>query len=209
MLKQRRGIFVCIEGLDGSGKTTHAHRLVRNLRRKRFDTIYTAEPSRGKIGRFIRSHILQRKKRVPRVVEALLFATDRVDHVENTIVPALERKKIVVSDRYFYSSLAYQGATGLDLKWIEEINRFALQPDLAIYLDVPPEVVVKRMQRKKSVMENVETQRRVEKVYLKFVENGMLVPVDGNRKKNEVTKKISTVVLDFLKKRELYRKTTS
>ena len=146
---------------------------------------------------------------MPRVVEALLFATDRVDHVENKIMPALERKKIVVSDRYFYSSLAYQGATGLDLTWIEEINRFALQPDLAIYLNVPPEVVVKRIRRKKSVMENVETQRRVEKVYLKFVENGMLVPVDGNRTKNEVTKNISTIVLDFLNKRALYRKTTS
>ena len=209
MLEQRRGIFVCIEGLDGSGKTTHAHRLVQNLRANRFATIYTAEPSRGKIGRFIRSHILQRKKRVSRVVEALLFATDRLDHMNNKIVPALERKKIVVSDRYFYSSLAYQGATGLDLKWIEHINRFALQPDLAIYLDVPPEVVVRRMQRKKSVMENLETQRRVEKVYLEYVKRGMLVPVDGNRKKDEVTKNISTVVFDFLKKKELFRKTAS
>ena len=105
----------------------------------------------------------------------------------------------MVSDRYVYSSLAYQGAAGLDIKWIEEINRLALPPDLAIYIDVPPEVVVKRMRRKKSVMERLETQRRVREVYMKFVENGKLVPVDGNRRKDEVAKDILTVVLDFLK----------
>ena len=196
---KNKGVFICIEGLDASGKTTHAHRLVRNLRRERFDAVYTTEPSRGEIGRFIRTYILQRKRRVPSVVETLLFAVDRVDHVEKEIKPALENGKIVVSDRYVYSSLAYQGAAGLDLRWIEEINRLALPPDLAIYIDVPPEVVVKRIRRKKSVMERLETQRRVRGVYMKFVKNGKLVTVDGNRRKDEVAKDILTVVLDFLK----------
>jgi len=70
---------------------------------------------------------------------------------------------------------------------------------LAIYIDVPPEVVVKRIRRKKSVMERLETQRRVREVYMKFVKNEKLVPVDGNRIKDEVAKDILTVVLDFLK----------
>jgi len=196
---KKRGVFICIEGLDASGKTTHAHRLVRNLRRRSFDAVYTTEPSPGEIGRFVRTHILQRRRRVPSVVEALLFAVDRVDHMEKEIKPALEEGKIVVSDRYFYSSLAYQGAAGLNLKWIEEINRLALQPDLAIYIDVPPEVVVKRIRRKKSVMERLETQRRVRDVYMKFVENGKLVPVDGNRRKDEVAKNILTIIVDFLR----------
>jgi dTMP kinase len=197
---KKKGVFICIEGLDASGKTTHAHQLVRNLRRKDFDAVYTTEPSRGEIGKFIRRFVLQRKSRVPSVVEALLFAVDRVDHVEKEIKPMLEMGKIVVSDRYVYSSLAYQGAAGLDLKWIEEINKLALSPDLAIYIDVPPEVVVKRIRREKSVMERLETQRRVRDVYMKFLENGRLVPVNGNRRKNEVAKDILTVVLDFLKK---------
>ncbi len=196
---KNKGVFICIEGLDGSGKTTHSHMLVRSLRRKEFDVVYTTEPSRGEIGRFIRANVLQRKRRVPSVVEALLFAVDRVDHVEKEIKPALEEGKIVVSDRYVYSSLAYQGAAGLDLKWIEEINRLALPPDLAIYIDVPPEVVVKRIKRKKSVMENLETQKRVREVYMKFVDNGKLVSVDGNKRKNEVAKDILKIILDFLK----------
>ncbi|MDH4221471.1 MAG: dTMP kinase, partial [Candidatus Bathyarchaeota archaeon] len=93
---KKKGVFICIEGLDASGKTTHAHRLVRNLRREGFDALYTTEPSLGEIGRFIRTYILQRKRRVPSVVEALLFAVDRFDHVEKEVKPALEEGKIVV-----------------------------------------------------------------------------------------------------------------
>ncbi len=194
----KKGVFICIEGLDGSGKTTHAHRLVRNLQKQGFDAVYTTEPSRGEFGRFIRESVLQGKKRLPRVVEAFLFAVDRVDHLETMVKPAVKAGKIVVSDRYVYSSLAYQGAAGLDLKWIEEINRLALPPDLAIYIDVPPEVVVKRIRRKKSVMERLETQRRVREVYMQFVENGKLMPLDGDRKKGEVAQDILKMVLDFL-----------
>jgi dTMP kinase len=194
----KKGIFVCIEGLDGSGKTTHAYRLVRNLQKRGFDAVYTTEPGRGELGKFIRASVLQGKDRVPRVVEAVLFAVDRVEHMEKEVKPALRQGKVVVSDRCVYSSLAYQGAAGLDLDWIEEINRFALPPDLALYIDVPPEVVVKRIRRKKSVMERLETQRRVKEVYMKFVDNGKLKPIDGDRKKSEVEQNILKVILDFL-----------
>ncbi len=195
---KKRGIFICIEGLDGSGKTTHAHRLVRHLQEKGFDAVYTTEPSRGELGKFIRGTILEAKKRVPRLVEAFLFAVDRVEHFEKEVKPALKEGKIVVSDRCVYSSLAYQGAAGLDLEWIEKINRFALPPDYALYIDVPPEVVVKRIRRKKSVMERLETQRRVKEVYMKFVDNGKLVPIDGDRKTAEVEQNILKLILEFL-----------
>ena len=133
------------------------------------------------------------------MVEALLFAVDRVDHVESKIEPALESGKIVVSDRYVYSSLAYQGAAGLDVGWIEQINRMALPPDLAIYIDVPPEVVVKRMRRRRSVMETLKNQRRVREIYTQLVREGHLVLIDGNRPASEVTQNILAVVLKRLK----------
>jgi len=196
---RRKGTFICIEGLDASGKTTQARRLVRELRRRGFQTIYTTEPSSGEIGKFIRNYILERKKRVPIVVEALLFAVDRVDHLERKVKPALEKGKIVVSDRYVYSSLAYQGAAGLDLNWIEEINRSVITPDLAIYLDVPPEVVVKRMKRKRSVMERLQIQQKVQRVYMKFVKDRRLIRIDGNRPKDDVSSAILATVLSFLK----------
>lgn len=196
----KKGFFICIEGLDGSGKTTHTHRLVRNLQKREFDSVYTTEPSEGEIGKFIRASVLQGRQRVPRVVEGVLFAADRVEHLEKDVKPALREGKIVVSDRCVYSSLAYQGAAGLDLEWIEEINRFALPPDLALYIDVPPEVVVKRIRRKKSVMERLETQRRVKQVYMKFVDKGKLISIDGDRKKSEVEQNIMNITLDYLEK---------
>jgi dTMP kinase len=196
----KRGTFICIEGIDASGKSTQARWLVRNLRRRGFDAVYTTEPSGGEVGAFIRRYVLQRGKRVPAVVEALLFAVDRVDHVETEIEPALESGKIVVSDRYVYSSLAYQGAAGLDIDWIERINRMALKPDLAIYIDVPPEVVLKRIKRKRSVMENLENQRRVREVYMDLVRKGRLVLVDGNRPAREVAQDILTITLKHLKR---------
>jgi len=201
---KRNGIFICIEGLDGSGKTTHAHRLVRNLQMKGFDAIYTTEPSRGLLGQFIRGTILDQKKRVPMVVEAVLFAVDRVEHFEKDVKPALVLGKVVVSDRCVYSSLAYQGAAGLDLEWIEKINRFALPSDLTFYINVPPEDAVKRIRRKKSVMERLETQRKVEEVYMKFVDDGKLVVIEGDRKKGEVEQNILKVVLDFMANQKAY-----
>lgn len=195
---EKKGLFFCIEGLDGCGKTTQTKLLVKRLRKKGYDTVYTAEPSDGNIGRFIKKYCLHGKKRVSDVIEALLFAADRFDHVDSTIIPALNEGKLVFSDRYVYSSLAYQGAYGLDLKWIKKTNKFAMSPDLAIFIDVDPEIVFQRLKRKKSTMEILETQRRVRKVYMKYVKNGELVKVDGTKSKKEVSEKILTLVFNFL-----------
>lgn len=195
----KRGFFICVEGLDGCGKTTQTKTLVKELRKMGYTAIYTAEPSRGKIGIFIKRYCLHGGKRVSSIVEALLFAADRYEHVENEIVPALKNGKIVVSDRYVYSSLAYQGAAGLNLDWIRKINQHALAPNLAIYIDVKPETVVQRLKPKKSVMENLETQRKVREVYMRFVESGELVKVDGNKSKKEVAREILSIVLDCLR----------
>ena len=196
----KRGIFICIEGIDASGKSTQARRLVRHLCRRGFDAIYTTEPSNGEVGSFIKRYVLQRKRRVPAVVEALLFAVDRVDHNECEIEPALESGQIVVSDRYIYSSLAYQGAAGLRLDWLEKVNEFARQPDLAVFIDVKPETVMSRLKPKKSVMENLETQQKVRKMYLKFVEEGRLTRINGDKSKTDVAIEVYDVVTKFLNK---------
>jgi dTMP kinase len=194
-----KGFFICIEGLDGCGKTTQTKLLVRNLRES-YKAVYTAEPTRGRIGKFIRDHYLHGGERGSCVVEALLFAADRVEHVEGEVVPALREGKVVVSDRYVYSSFAYQGAAGLDLEWIKKVNERAVRPDLAVFIDVEPETVVRRLKPKRSVMENLETQRKVRDVYLGFVEKGELVRVDGSGSKKEVADRLLSVVLEFLEK---------
>ena len=193
----KKGAFVCIEGLDGCGKTTQAKLLAKKLR-KSHNAVYTAEPSRGKIGTFIRERCLYGEKRLPTVVEALLFAADRVEHVENEVLPALNEGRLVISDRYVYSSLAYQGIAGLSIEWIEQINKHALKPDLAVLIDVDPKTVMRRLKPQRSVMENIETQQKVRDVYLKFVAKGKIVRLEGNRTKGEVAEALTNVVLKFM-----------
>src|SRR4030042_4432030 len=182
-----RGIFICVEGLDGCGKTTQAKLLVKRLKKTR-EAIYTAEPSKGEIGKLVKKCYLHAKKRGSITVEALLFAADRLEHLKNEVLPALDKGKTVVSDRYVFCSIAYQGAAGLDLNWIEKINEQAVRPDLAIFIDVEPETVIHRLKRKRSVMEDLHTQIRVRNVYLKYVESGKLVRIDGNKPKREVSR---------------------
>jgi len=196
---REKGFFICVEGLDGCGKTTQTKLLVRRLRKLGYDAVYTAEPSHGKIGMFIKKHCLHSEKRVSPIVETLLFASDRFEHVEKEIIPALNGGKIVVSDRYVYSSLAYQGAADLDLKWIRMVNRHAIQPDLAIFIDVEPKIVIGRLKHEKSVMENLATQQKVREVYMKFVEGEELTRIDGNKPKTEVANDILKFVMKFSK----------
>jgi dTMP kinase len=194
----KKGIFIVIEGLDGSGKTTQAGLLAIKLSQK-YNVLLTAEPSRGKIGTFIRQGCLYEEKRLPTEAEALLFAADRIEHIQKEVKPALDEGKLVICDRYVYSSLAYQGSAGLSLDWIETINARALQPDFSVFIDVDPECVLERLKRKKSVMETIETQRKVRKVYLRFVEKSELIRVDGDKPKEAVADELYAVVLGFLK----------
>jgi dTMP kinase len=195
---QKRGAFIVIEGLDGSGKTTQAKLLEAKFMQSH-RALYTAEPSEGRIGVFIRNSCLYGEKRLLPDVEALLFAADRIEHVENEIKPALREKRLVVSDRYVYSSLAYQGSAGLNLNWIRALNKHALEPDFAVFIDVSPETVLKRLERRKSLMENLETQRRVREIYLTFVEKGDLIKIDGEKPESEVFETLLAQVSKFLK----------
>lgn len=193
----KKGIFLVIEGLDGSGKTTQAALLAEKFY-KTYNILLTAEPSQGKIGTFIRECCLYENQRLPTEAEALIFAADRIEHMHSEVKPALDEGKLVICDRYIYSSLAYQGSAGLSLDWIKTINARALQPDFSIFIDVPPEKVIARLQRKKSVMETLETQQRVRGVYLKYVEKGELVRVDGDKNMEQVAEDLYRTVSSLI-----------
>lgn len=199
----KKGIFLVIEGLDGSGKTTQAALLAEKFR-KNYSFLLTAEPSHGKIGTFIREGCLYENKRLPTEAEALMFAADRIEHMYSEVKPALDEGKLVICDRYIYSSLAYQGNSGLSLEWIKTINARALQPDICIFIDVPPEKVIERLQRKKSVMETLETQQKVREVYMKYVEKGELVRVDGDKEKEQVADELFKTVSSLIEAAQKY-----
>ncbi|GAI31111.1 unnamed protein product [marine sediment metagenome] len=126
----QKGILIVFEGIDGSGKSTQAEILLERLQEEDFDAVYFREPSKGKWGRKIKKKALHPDSLSPEE-ELDLFQKDRRENVEKNLKPALKKKRIVILDRYYYSTIAYQGAKGIDEKLIRRINEeFIVEPDL-------------------------------------------------------------------------------
>jgi dTMP kinase len=143
--------FITLEGPEGSGKTSQAMALADHLRSLGFEVLHTREPGGTSIGDQIRNVLGSLENTTMRPsTEFLLFSASRAQHVEEVIRPHLEAGGVVVCDRYFDSSLAYQGhGHGLDLEALRQITRFAtggLTPDLTLLLDLPAEDGLKRRQ---------------------------------------------------------------
>ena len=161
----RPGKFIVLEGIDGAGTSTHVKLLGEWLENEGHSVVITEEPTAELIGTLIRDN-LHAKKTSP-IVDALLFAADRLDHWEKLIKPSLATDKIVISDRFIESSLAYQTAAGLEMAWVLEINKFVEEPDLTIILDVDPEIGLSRKPKLGDKFENVTFLGWVRDIYLK------------------------------------------
>ncbi|MEM4246375.1 MAG: dTMP kinase [Candidatus Bathyarchaeia archaeon] len=198
MPEERAGLFIVLEGIDGSGKTLHSKLLHKKLVQEGERAALTMEPSRGEVGRLIRGLIADRKKKSA-MIETLLFTADRLDHLSCEIEPLLRKGTTVVCDRYYYSTLAYQGAQGVDLDLIRSLNRFARKPDLSFYLDVPPEVALARMARRRSIFESRSLLERVREIYLDLVREGDLILVDSSGLVDGVSDKILSHTLKRLR----------
>lgn len=190
------GRLIVIEGIDGAGTTTQAARLVETLKREGRDSHLTREPSDGPIGKILREILTGKHAPVDATTMALLFAADRADHLQREVEPALARSAIVVSDRWYHSSLAYQGAEE-DREWIVTLNARARRPDLTILLEVPPEMAAERRaaaEREEEIYDRLETQRRVAATYRAVVERlqdrEWIVILDGTKGMDEVAAEI-------------------
>ena len=168
-----KGKFIVFEGIDGSGKSTHARLLKERLEREGRRVWLTCEPSEGEAGVLLR-RCLTGAADLPEKAIAGLFMTDRIDHIlrpKEGVLAHLERGEIVLCDRYYFSSFAYNSMFA-PMDWIIEINRVAretLKPDLTLFLDIPPESFASRMtdRGERERYEKTETLRRVRENYLK------------------------------------------
>ena len=198
-----RGILVALEGIDGAGKTLVASLVAGRLRGRGLSVLVTREPWSPEYRALIRS--LPDDDYSP-VIEALLFAADRLVHVERIIVPGLASHDVVITDRYYYSSAAYQGARGVPVPWILGINAFAPEPDLAVYLDVPPDEGLRRRARAGrqdlSRFEKLDILRRAREIYLAMVEAGLLTIVDATGPPGRVAARVEELVLAALERRQ-------
>jgi len=196
-----RGFLIVIEGIDGAGKSTQAEILMSSLRERGFDVVYFSEPSGSRWGREIK-----RKARDPDSItpaeELELFQKDRKENVEMNLKPALGRNKIVVLDRYYFSTIAYQGAKGIDEERIKRMNEgFAVEPDLVFILDIDPREGldrIKNRRKKDRLFERADYLARVRQIFRGF-KGKKFIHIDARMPKEEISARIEKHVLRLLK----------
>jgi dTMP kinase len=196
-LNMNSGYFITLEGADGCGKSTQAHLLVEYLENLNYPVVSTREPGGTPLAEEIRQVILTPSSEpLAPIAEILLYAASRAQHVSQLIKPALAEGKIVVSERFIDSSLAYQGyALGWDLQLIEEINKIAaagVEPDLTFLFDVNTERSISRLYNRleanKTQSDRIEArgftfQEKVRQGYLKLArQNPRMIVIDAATK---------------------------
>jgi dTMP kinase len=212
-MADQRGKFVVLEGIDGSGTTTHVARLADRLRREKVLVRTTREPSDGPIGTLVRQvlsgRVIVPGGRAPNwATMALLFAADRMDHVEAEIEPWINQGGVLISDRYDASSLAYQsvssGRGGVEaVEWIRALNKFCARPDLTIVLDVNFEEAARRRDQRgepAQLYEQNEVQRALAVFYrdlAKHLPKDRIVLVDAGGAIDEVHERIYAAYAGF------------
>jgi dTMP kinase len=200
------GKFIVLEGIDGSGTTTHSFLLEEHFSHISLPVHRTQEPSDGPVGRMIRLALTHRLGKagsdgafqpLDETTMALAFAADRADHLQCEILPCLEAGINIICDRYYLSSLAYQGPA-LDYAWVRQINARFPKPDLTILLDITTDLWVKRMSQARRVAqlyEHMERQEVVRDGYhrsmaMLLAEGERIIVVDTNRPEKRVHKDI-------------------
>ncbi len=211
------GMFITLEGIEGSGKSTQIKYLIRTLEQKGHLCVYTREPGATPIGTQIRNILLDSKNNalVP-LAELLLYEADRAQHVSEVIEPALHQGKVVISDRFFDATVVYQGyARGFDLEFIDVLHRQVLRehrPNLTLLLDLPVETGLERAWKRiageesrgpkedRFEMEDPAFHERVRQGYLTVaeMEPERFRVVDASKPPNDVHEEILQVVLDAL-----------
>lgn len=210
----KRGLFITFEGTDGSGKTTQIGFLKDYLNKAGYDVLLTREPGGNRISEKIRSVILDPEyTEMDSIAEFLLYSAARAQLVQEVIKPSLERGTIVVCDRYFDSSYAYQGyGRGMDMKVLESISMMAtggLLPDVTFFFDLDPEIALNRRlassQSDRIENEQLEFHKRVHAGYVKLAENSpdRIRRIDAARSAESIWTDVRNI-LDILLEQDTY-----
>jgi len=198
----RKSLFVVLDGIDGSGTTTHSKLLYGFLQLFNFKVYLTQEPSNNEIGLLLRKFLKNRD--IPPSTDALMFAADRDLHYRSEIKPKLDQGYIVISDRYIESSLIYQSLQSeeISLDWVKSINKFAGPPDVTIILDIDPKISLSRKtQDSLEKFEDTIFLDKVRELYISRANTNGYVVINSDDIIEVVQEKIQQVVLETLKKK--------
>ena len=171
-LKLERGVLIVFEGIDGTGKSTQCGLLEQSLNEMQVPNIALAEPTRGVWGMKIRRLLSEGRKNISPQEELSWFVNDRKEDIETNIMPALQENKVVIMDRYYFSTAAYQGALGLDPDQIRQENeKFAPIPDRVLIFLNSAEKCLERIESsrdQKSAFEKLDYLNKVQDIFEKF-----------------------------------------
>lgn len=175
--KIKRGLFITFEGVEGSGKTLQAQKLHNFLKTNGYPVNLTCEPGGTYTGKLIRDILLDSSSRITPYTELFLYLADRAQHISEKIKPGLNKNEIVISDRYFDSTIAYQmGGREITEKEINRLKNIKIFkeviPDITFVLDIDPEITKTRLNKPDRIeMEDSDFHKRIRKTYLKLAEN--------------------------------------
>ncbi|MHA2429516.1 MAG: dTMP kinase [Promethearchaeota archaeon] len=196
----QNSFFLVLEGIDGSGTSTHSHLLKGFLESKGFKVHLTVEPSESDIGKLVRKYL--KDKNVPPTTDALLFAADRDFHYQNEIKEKLSEGYIVISDRYIESSIVYQSLQSdeISIDWVKNINKFAGKADLTIILDIDPKIsLARKTSENLEKFEYISFLDKVRNLYISRAKEEDYFIINTNDIIEFVQQKIQDIVLDKLK----------
>ena len=188
-------VLIDLEGIDGCGKSTQSKFLMEKFEENNEKAIILKEPTSGKYGKKL-WEMLSGKREATTEQILDLFVMDRKEHVDDKINPALKEGKIVLMDRYYYSTMAYQAAAGIDVNRIRKDNEFAPKPDIVLIFDLPADLAMKRV-KGHSVADVFEKEEHLEKVreaYLNLRDDPLVRIIDSTRTPEEIFEEVWKLV---------------
>ncbi len=202
MVKSLKGKFIVFDALDGSGQSTQIELLGNFLKGRGHDVLITKEPTKeSEPGQRIR-RILQKQEKASPADLQRLFVDDRRWHLEQIILPHLEKdNSVVISDRYFLSTLCFGMADGLDENWLWEMNKGFLIPDFTIFLDVKPEICIARIEKRGDKRDLFEVKEKLDNAYKNYLyilsklqNKTKVVIINGERQVKEVFQEVKNKI---------------
>lgn len=199
------GMLIVFEGLDGSGSSTQVDLLVKNLKSLGYPAFGTKEPTNNIVGGLIRGQLTGDWKAGMECLQ-LLFAADRAHHLDREIKPALKQGKIIVSDRYYFSTVAF-GSLELDRDWLIRLNEKFIYPDLTFLIKVSPKECLRRMKLSRNELELFEQEKKLKKVWAAYSwlakNNKNVFMIEGEKSISQISLEVFEITKKILKRKKV------